>query len=203
MCGRYYIDDDTTEEIEKLIRQAQEKLSQKTASALLQIQKTDIHPADQAPILLAEGGAIGCAWLPWGFPLPQGSGKKLVFNARCESAAEKPLFREGILHRRAIIPASAFYEWDSRKTKYTFRSKSREPFFMAGCCRPYQDGEHFVILTTAANNSMEPVHDRMPLILSKQDAVNWILDPGRTDELLKKVPALLASSADYEQLRFF
>ena len=74
---------------------------------------------------------------------------------------------------------------------------------MAGCCRPYQDGEHFAILTTAANRSMEPVHDRMPLIISKEEAVNWILDPGRTGEFLKKVPALLASSADYEQLRFF
>lgn len=203
MCGRYYIDDDTAKEIEKLIRQAQEKLSRGTADALLRIQKTDIHPADEAPILLAAEGELHCAWLRWGFPLQQESGKKLVFNARCESAAEKPLFQEGIRHRRVIIPASAFYEWDSRKVKYTFQKKRESALFMAGCCRPYQDGEHFVILTTAANSSMEPVHDRMPLILSAKEATDWVLAPSQTMDLLKKIPPVLERSTEYEQLRFF
>ena len=183
MCGRYYIDDDTSREIEKLVREIQGELSRETAAALQRIQKTDIHPAAEAPVLLAAGGRIGCAWLRWGFPLQQASGKGLVFNARCESAAGKPLFREGIRHRRTVIPASAL--------------------FMAGCCRPYQDGEHFVILTTAANGSMEPVHDRMPLILSREEAVGWILDGSRTEQLLQKVPAPLERGMDYEQLRFF
>lgn len=203
MCGRYYIDDDTSKEIEKLVREIQGELSRETAAALQRIRKTDIHPAAEAPVLLAAGGRIGCAWLRWGFPLQQDSGKGLVFNARCESAAEKPLFREGIRHRRSIVPASSFYEWDSGRTKFSFRQEQENALFMAGCCRPYRDGEHFVILTTAANSSMEPVHDRMPLILSREEAICWLLDPGRTDELLRKVPAPLERGTDYEQLRFF
>ena len=122
MCGRYYIDDDTSTEIEKLVREIQGELSRETAAALQRIQKTDIHPAAEAPVLLAAGGRIGCAWLRWGFPLQQDSGKGLVFNARCESAAEKNLFREGIRHRRIIVPATAFYEWDQQKTKYVHLS---------------------------------------------------------------------------------
>ena len=203
MCGRYYIDDDTSKEIEKLVREIQGELSRETAAALQRIRKTDVRPAAEAPVLLAAGGRIGCAWLRWGFPLQQDSGKGLVFNARCESAAGKPLFREGIRHRRTVIPASAFYEWDSRKAKFTFRREQGGALFMAGCCRPYQDGEHFVILTTAANSSMEPVHDRMPLILSREEAVGWILDGSRTEQLLQKVPAPLERGTDYEQLRFF
>lgn len=203
MCGRYHIDDDTTKEIEELIRQAEERLSQETAAALLRIRKTDVHPGEEAPVLLATGGGIGCTWLRWGFPLQQGAGKGLVFNARCESATEKYLFREGIRHRRSIVPASLFYEWDSHKTKFSFRQEQASALFMAGCCRPYQDSEHFVILTTAANSSMEPVHHRMPLILSREEAIHWLLDAGRTDELLRKVPAPLERGTDYEQLRFF
>lgn len=203
MCSRYYIDIDTTKEIEKLIGDVEGKLSQETAAALRRIQAADIHPADEAPVLLAAGGQIGCSWLRWGLPLQPGAGKGLIFNARCESAAEKPLFREGIRHRRIIVPASSFYEWDSHKAKFTFRRESGGALFMAGCCRPYRDGEHFVILTTVAGGSMLPVHDRMPLILSQEEAISWILDGSRTEVLLRKVPAPLERGTDYEQLRFF
>ena len=56
--------------------------------------------------------------------------------------------------------------------------------FMAGFCRQYEDGEHFVILTTAANVSMEPVHDRMPLILEYQEIAEWMFDDSETCSLL-------------------
>lgn len=203
MCGRYYINDEIAKEIEKLLKQADEERCRRSAAALLRIKETDIHPADEAPVLLATGSEIGCTWLRWGFPLQPGQGKGLVFNARCESAAGKPLFREGILHRRIAVPATAFYEWDSSKAKYTFQDKSGGILFLAGCCRPYQDGEHFVILTTTANSSMQPIHDRMPLILSRDEAQDWILHVDSTDSLLRKIPPLLERSTEYEQMRFF
>ena len=74
---------------------------------------------------------------------------------------------------------------------------------MAGCCRHYGDGEHFAILTTTANSSMEPVHDRMSLLLEASEVREWILDSGRTDSLLRKTPPLLNRSTDYEQMSFF
>lgn len=203
MCGRYYIDEEISDEIEKLIRQAEDNLYRESAAYLQRIAPTDIHPSDEAPILFAAGGRIGCTWLRWGFPIQQDRGKKLVFNARCESAAEKPLFRESILHSRIAVPAAGFYEWDRSKVKYTFHRKDSKTLFLAGCCRQYRDGMHFVILTTNANDSMLPVHDRMPLILEPDEAARWILEPSRTDTFLRKVPALLERSTEYEQLRFF
>lgn len=203
MCGRYYVDDDTAKEIEKLVRQAETKLRKASAAAISRISSTDIHPSEEAPVLLAEGGGIACAWLRWGFPMQQGQKKGMVFNARCESAAEKAFFREGIRHRRIVVPATAFYEWDRAKTKYTFQNQGQKTLFMAGCCRHYSDGEHFVILTTDANSSMQPVHDRMPLLLEESEVRDWILDSGRTDSLLRKIPPLLDCASDYEQMSFF
>ncbi len=203
MCGRYHITEETAKEIQSLVRQTSERLQRESAAALLRIRETDIHPSDEAPILLATDNEILCTWLRWGFPLDSGHKKGLVFNARCESAAQKPLFRYGLLHRRIAIPASAFYEWNSHKEKYTFQNGNGSTMFLAGCCRPYKDGEHFVILTTAANRSMQPVHDRMPLILSEDEAAGWILDADKTDSLLRKVPPLVERNAEYEQLRFY
>lgn len=203
MCGRYYVSDETAKEIEKLIRQAQEKVDREPAAALRRIGSADIHPAEEAPVLLASDGKIACAWLRWGFPVHQNLGRKLIFNARCESAMEKPFFREGIRHRRIAVPAAAFYEWDRHKTKYTFQKNDHKTMFLAGCCRNYDDGEHFVILTTAANRSMEPVHDRMPLLLREDEVVDWILDSKRTGGILRQVPFPLERSTEYEQLRFF
>lgn len=203
MCGRYYIDDDTAKEIEKLVGQAEAKLCMSSAAAISRIGSTDIHPSEEAPVLLAEGGGIACLWLRWGFPTQQGQKKGLVFNARAESAAEKPFFRNGIRHRRIVVPAAAFYEWDRAKTKYTFQRPGHKALYMAGCCRHYNDGEHFVILTTGANSSMQPVHDRMPLLLEETEARDWILNGDRTDSFLRKNPPLLDRGADFEQISFF
>lgn len=201
MCGRYYVSDETAKEIEKLVKQAEEKLRKESAAALKQIRSTDIHPADEAPVLFAAGGGIACAWLRWGFPMQQN--QKLVFNARCESALKKTFFLEGIRHRRIAVPAAAFYEWDQYKTKFTFRKNDQKTMFLAGCCRSYSDGEHFVVLTTAANHSMKPVHDRMPLLLQEDEVADWILDSKKTETFLHQVPFLLDRSTEYEQLRFF
>lgn len=203
MCGRYHVIEETAEEIEKLIKETDEKLRWESAAALKRISSTDIHPTDQAPVLLAAGGSIACTWLRWGFPVQQEQRKGLMINARCETATDRPLFREGILHRRIAVPAAAFYEWDQEKAKYTFRGKNGKALFLAGCCRNYGDGEHFVILTTAANKSMEPVHDRMPLLLQEDQVTDWILDAGKTKSLLRQIPFSLERSTEYEQLRFF
>lgn len=117
MCGRYHV----IEEIEKLIKKTDEKLRWESAAALKRISSTDIHPTDQAPVLLAAGGSIACTWLRWDFPVQQEQRKGLIINARRETAMDKPLFREGLLHRRIAVPAASFYEWNREKEQYTFR----------------------------------------------------------------------------------
>ena len=75
-------------------------------------------------------------------------GKTAWINARTESALEKKTFRESMLHRRCIIPARGFYEWDRSRTKFSYERKDAPVLFMAGCYDLYEDEERFVILTT-------------------------------------------------------
>lgn len=201
MCGRYYVDDDTAREIEKLVRQVDEKLHGTAAASKVEIAAKDIHPTEIAPILTSSGSGLECRWQKWGFPGFQKG--KVIFNARSESAMEKRMFREAVLHHRAVIPAAWFYEWDRNKQKHTFYRKGGDPLFMAGCYRKHEDGNRFVILTTQANASMEPVHDRMPLILEREEAVDWLLEDGAAEELLRKLPPLLERRTEYEQMSIF
>lgn len=201
MCGRYYVDNETAREIEKLIWQVDEKLRQDSMAAVKMITEKDIHPTQLAPVLTGKGSSLYCGWQRWGFP--EFRDKPVIFNARCESAMEKPLFRDSIRHNRMVIPATWFYEWNHRKEKNTFYRKDTPILFMAGCCRQYEDGAHFVILTTEANASMKPVHDRMPLILEEKEITPWILDDGKAIDILHKTPCLLERRSDYEQLTLF
>lgn len=116
---------------------------------------------------------------------------------------EKPSFKNGILHRRIVIPATWFYEWNRNKEKNTFRRSDTPVLFMAGCYNRYEDGDRFVILTTEANSSMKPVHDRMPLILEQDEIADWILDGEKTTNFLKKTSCLLERKSEYEQLSLF
>ncbi len=201
MCGRYYVDDDTAREIEKLVRQVDEKMKRKTTPCKVEVTAKEIHPTETAPILASSGSGLECRWQRWGFPGFQKG--RVIFNARSESAMEKPMFRDAVLHRRAVIPAAWFYEWDRNKQKYIFYRNGGTALFMAGCYRKYEDGDRFVILTTQANASMEPVHDRMPLVLEREEAVAWLLEDGAAEELLRKLPHLLERRTEYEQLGLF
>lgn len=201
MCGRYYVDDETAGEIEKLIRQIDERLKLQPVSAVDRIKAMDIHPAEEAPILMAKEGRVCCGWQHWGFPGFQG--KHVIFNARCESAMEKPLFKDSVRHRRIIIPAAGFYEWNAKKEKNVFSRKNFPILFMAGCCRRYEDGNHFVVFTTSANASMKPVHDRMPLILEQDEILDWLMDDTKTEGLLRKASCFLERRTDYEQMGLF
>ena len=113
------------------------------------------------------------------------------------------MFKDSILHRRAVIPASGFYEWNRQKEKHIFTRKDAKALFMAGFYKLTEKGKCFVILTTQANASMEPVHERMPLILEEDEITDWIYQDDKTEELLHKVPCQLACSAEYKQMGLF
>ncbi|MBR4085479.1 MAG: SOS response-associated peptidase [Lachnospiraceae bacterium] len=193
MCGRYYVDDDTAREIERIIRIADEKVRNMTAR--------DIHPTDIAPILVADDRTLCCHMQKWG--LPGFDGKQVIFNARSESVLEKLTFREAMDKRRIVVPAAGFYEWNTRKEKSIFYRKDQPVLFMAGLYNPYEEGNRFVILTTAANSSMKPVHDRMPLLLEENEILPWMLNLDAAKEILLKVPYLLERKTEFEQLSLF
>ncbi|MDE7298782.1 MAG: SOS response-associated peptidase [Lachnospiraceae bacterium] len=205
MCGRYSIDDNMAEELEELVRElgtgkqagGERQTSDITAAHAEEFRARDIRPGDPAPVLAERSGKIVLERQRWGFPE-----KTLIFNARSETAAERPLFRDGIRRSRVVIPAAWFYEWNSAKEKNMFCREGRA-LFLAGCSRRYPDGEHFVILTTEANESMRPVHNRMPLVLERGEAVDWLREETQALQLLQKTPGPLERRTDYEQLSLF
>ncbi len=105
-------------------------------------------------------------------------------NARSETVAEKPAFRSAIKHRRCLIIADGFYEWQpqgKKKQPYYFTMANNEPFAFAGLWENWQspESDNIVscsIITTAANETVQPVHDRMPVILPEGNWEEW-LDP--------------------------
>ena len=105
-----------------------------------------------------------------------------LINARCETVNEKPSFRQAFRQRRCIIPASGFYEWvrqDGKKLPYYVRMTDGSPMPFAGIWETWRSAEGQVlescaILTTAANATVAPIHDRMPVILHPDEFSLWL-----------------------------
>lgn len=112
----------------------------------------------------------------------------LIVNARGESVIEKPAFRAAMKRRRCLIPADGFYEWKAggpRKQPYYIHAKSGEPLAFAGLWETWTgpNGEELdtvAIVTTDANRTVSPLHDRMPVIVPP-DAFDLWLDSGHVD----------------------
>ena len=121
-------------------------------------------------------------------------------NARVETAAEKPMFRTSFAGRHCMVLTDGFYEWKTvgtRKQPYRFVLKSGEPFAMAGIyARDHDDHErfNFAILTTSANEVMQPIHDRMPVILPLGREKQWLAAQPSGMVLLPPFPAELMTA---------
>lgn len=192
MCCQYFFDDETMEQIEKIV--AGIDLSMK-------IRKGNIHPSDSAAVITGRHPGLYAEGMKWGFP--SSVSKQLMINARSETAMEKKSFSDSTLYRRCVIPAKYFYEWGSMKNKVTFTVEDSVFVYMAGIYNRFADGDHFTVLTTAANDAMIPVHDRMPLILKEEQLTDWIYDGQKTADFLKMSGPALKRHQTYEQLTLF
>lgn len=160
----------------------------------------DVRPRDEAAVWIREKEGLIRRKMRWGFVMPDG--KSVVFNARSESAGEKSMFRDSLAGRRCVVPAAGFYEWNRAGEKAVFEQAGGGALYFAGCYR-WQEGQLcFVILTTDANESMKSVHDRMPLILNRDEAAVWLKTGEEYRRLLGIVPARLKRTMDFEQQTF-
>ncbi len=163
----------------------------------------DLLPGQAVPAVIREGENRLVAFC-WGL-VPSWAkdpavGRKLI-NARAETLAQKPSFREAFQRRRCLIPADGFYEWrgaKGRREAVRFRLRSGEPFGFAGLYETWASaaGETLrtcTIVTTEPNALVAPVHDRMPVILSGEAIALWLdpdlSDPARLLPLLAPYPA--------------
>ena len=196
MCGRFYIDDETAREIEKIAR----KIDQKMAKL------GDVHPSEPALILRALNGEIVSEVLKWGY---DAAGKN-IFNARSETVQERPMFRYDYENRRCIIPVKKFYEWKKlgvkQKEKYDFFSQG-ETLFLAGIYHKDPDGDRFTILTREAEGCMMGIHNRMPLILTHDDMEKWLFSKEKAVRLLDrhfdKLKRKKSVQEEYRQMSLF
>jgi putative SOS response-associated peptidase YedK len=134
---------------------------------------------------IGDGGfVVEPALLRWGLIPSWAKDSRIgnrMFNARSETIDKKPAFRAAFKRRRCVILADGFFEWrrtDNGKFPYFISMKDQQPFAMAGLWDRWSGTdsriESCTIITTAANRVMTTLHDRMPVILSNEDARRWI-----------------------------
>ena len=150
------------------------------------LKRYNIAPTQEAPVIRVGGdGAREVAMLRWGLVPPWAkdlaAGTKMI-NARRETVAEKPAFREALRKRRCIVPASGFYEWKGppgRKQPYAVTVPGEPVVALAGLWESWRSpaGEAvqtFAIVTTDANPAVAQIHDRMPVILPMEKIDAWL-----------------------------
>ena len=182
MCGRFSL----TPDLDKL----QLRFGFQAAD-ISYTPRYNVAPTQEVLTVTSDGVEKLAQFMRWGlipFWAKDPSIGQRMINARAESVAEKPSFRQAFQKRRCLIIADGFYEWRREgKGKVPMRiiTKSGDPFGFAGLWEAWKSpGGHLVksctIVTTTPNTVMEPIHNRMPVILPRESEVQW-LDPANSD----------------------
>jgi len=183
MCGRYALDSD----IDFLIERYKAIIMDTNFNP-----KPEIFPTNTVSAV-RELDNIQIDQLKWGF-MPSYTKNPLI-NARAETVDVKPTFKDSFLNRRCIIPATSFFEWekvDDKKIKRRINIIEEDVFSIAGLYNTFFDKEGikyeaFTILTTAANNSMKHIHDRMPVIIPREHEYLWLNRDNKDIEVLREL----------------
>jgi putative SOS response-associated peptidase YedK len=178
MCGRYNLfTDKELKEIDDIINQLSNDPNRG------RMKTGEICPTDIVPVLTPGKDKPVPHLFTWGFP--SFHGKRVIINARYETIHEKPMFRASVEKRRCVIPSTGFYEWDCRKKKFQYNMPDSPLLYMAGIYNQFEGENRFVILTAEANSSVMDVHDRMPVVLAKEQMEKWLFDDKSFDEILR------------------
>ena len=195
MCCRYVLDI-TEAELRQLVEDAagsplMERFRRNGAGVF--VSSGEVAPMDIAPAVATDRrGRQAVFPMRWGFTI-QGRNTLLV-NARVESAAEKPSFREAWQHHRCVLPCSRYFEWQHPETengkktkgiKYAIRPQDTEITWLCGLYRIENGLPVFVVLTSEASEDVSHIHDRMPLILPKGCVREWVDPEARPEPLLR------------------
>jgi putative SOS response-associated peptidase YedK len=186
VCGRYqFTGEDPDERVAAIL-----EILERTAPGVCSL--GEILPGTTAPAVLAEGRRLRPVPAVFGFP--GYDGKKLLLNARSETAAVKPSFAQALRERRLVLPADAFFEWGrADRQKYRFRGETLRTMYLCGLYTRLPEGLRFVILTRPAAGAMLGIHERMPLILGPEAVRPWLTREAEAREMLKGVPPRLAA----------
>lgn len=160
----------------------------------------NVCPTNDLAVVSHEGGARRLGAMRWGF-LPKWykseSDGPLLINARAETIAEKPAFRDAVRERRCLIACDGFYEWSKdeagNRLPWFVSRRDGEPMVLAGIWQVWDRAETprktCAIVTCAANEALSAVHTRMPVILEPETWGKWLGEEGRGAALLMKPAA--------------
>jgi putative SOS response-associated peptidase YedK len=176
MCGRFTLH----HHVEKIVRRFDiEDLAFPLES------RYNIAPGEMVGSIAAGLGRNTLGAFKWGL-IPSGSqeGSNPLINARIESLGQQKHFKESLEQRRCLIPVDGFYEWKGRKSPFYFQRRDRDLFAFAGIWDEWKRPDdplgvtvrRLTILTTEANDLVNPIHDRMPVIVPQENERLW-LDP--------------------------
>ena len=188
MCCRYYIGE--TVDMEMIVAEMMKSpLVPEWQKERAVVTKGEVRPTDIVPVIAPDRlGKRKVFPMKWGY-----SGKSLIVNARVETAAEKPTFREDWRRHRCIVPASYYYEWEhvtdnagKKHTgdKYIIQPKMSEMTWLCGLYRFEENMPVFVILTRKPGKDIAFIHDRMPVILPEHLLDSWIRPDAKPEELI-------------------
>ena len=184
MCGRYQV---SMEEDIIEMREILTEINRRYFGTPMQdaVKTGEVFPTDNAPVLIGGPQGPRAVLMRWGFPQWKGSG--VIINARSETVTEKKMFGVPLQRYRCVLPTTGFFEWrhegGKTKEKYLFRLPGTKMLYLAGLYNTHAPAGKtpypgYVVLTGAANASVAAYHDRMPLVLQKDQLSDWLADTG-------------------------
>ncbi|TYB83312.1 SOS response-associated peptidase [Maritimibacter fusiformis] len=159
----------------------------------------NICPTQQVAVVTADPGqdpARRLRAMRWGFVphwYDSPTDGPLLINARAETVAEKPAFRQACRQRRCLVPVSGFYEWhrtDEARLPWYCRRADGQPLVLAGIWQDWGEDRlsTFAILTTSANAAMSAIHHRIPVVIEQSDWPLWLGEAGHGAAALMVAP---------------
>jgi len=160
-----------------------------------------MYPKRQGRVIRKKGGEAELMLMRWGvWPFYQKEKPQFITNARSDGLLTKAIWKQSARHRRCLVPATGYFEPGlgpvGRRGEVLFKVKARAHFYIAGLWDndPNETGEcGYTLVTTEPNEYVRPFHDRMPVVLSDADALEWLgeepLADARLAELCHGLPA--------------
>ena len=177
MCGRFVL--------ETPLKATAEIFNAQMAESLVTVPNFNIRPSENISVLVSNSGKRKFGQMRWGF-VPHWyksvADGPLLFNARAETLAKKPAFRDACRKRRCLIPADGFYEWEkkvgSKSKPFYVRRSDRQQMIFAGIWQFSGDSEDRIptctIITVPASQQISGIHNRMPLLIDPSDWAGWL-----------------------------
>ena len=201
MCARFIVlDEAEIAEMSNIVREIGLKYDGKGLSMKI----GEVFPTDNAAVVAMQNSKPELCLMKWGFP--KWDGKGVIINAKSETAAEKRMFSASLKNQRCVVPSTGFFEWanvDGRiKQKFRLNFPDEPMLYMGGLYANFPESkssesliERFVILTRAANSDIADIHNRMPVVLRKNEITRWLTDLSFAAFIMKRDSERLVRAA--------